>query len=109
MDKSAQEHIHSAAEFFFFVLGFFYAIGFLLQKNNILVVEFDYFVTLSDNAFLLSALLYFFLSMLLKSENKFILNRMDASETKDFFWEESFFMLIGVLIFTSYFAIDLLG
>jgi hypothetical protein len=109
MNKNIQEHIHSASEFFFFCIGFLYTIGFLLQKNNILVVEFEYFVALSDNAFLLSALLYFFLSMLLKSENTFLLNRIDDNETKDFFWEESFYMLLGVVIFTSYFAIDLLG
>jgi len=109
INKSIQEHIHSAAEFFFFLLGFLYALGFLLQKNNIWVIEFEYFVALSDNAFLLSALVYFFLSMLLKSENIFLLNRIDESETKDFFWEESIFLFLGVIIFTTYFVIDLMG
>lgn len=109
MDKNLQEHIHSAAEFFFFLIGFLYAMGFLLQNNNIGVVEFDYFMALSDNAFLFSALCYFFLSMLLKSEDTFLLNRLDDSETKDFFWIEILYMSLGVLIFISYFAIDLLG
>ncbi len=107
MDKNIQEYIHSAAEFFFFFLGFSYAIGYLLKTNNVLVVEYEYFVALSDNAFVFSALCYFFLSMIIKSEKNFFTNRLDDNEVKDFFPQKALFSVIGVIIFLAYFILDL--
>ncbi len=107
MQKNFQEHVHSIAEFFFFFIGICYAIGYLFSENGLFVVLYEYFLALADIPFLFSALLYFFLSMRLKSENIFLKNRLDERETKDFFWQESIFLFLGILIFSIYFLVDI--
>lgn len=109
MNSDAKEHIHSAAEFFFFLIGFGYVFGYLLQSNELFVIEYEYFLAFADIPFLFSALVYFFLSLLLRAEKDFLLNRFSPSETKDFFWHESISLIVGILIFSGYFVVDLLG
>ena len=113
MNKTITQQIQFTAEFFFFLIGILYSIGYLLNSNRIFSIEYEYFLAFADLPFLFSATIYFFLSLVLKSQNKHFLkyqnSKPENTPKKDFFWQYFLAIFSGSVIFFSYLVIDILA
>jgi hypothetical protein len=108
MQNTLSQSFHSIAAFFFFFIGMLYAIGYLLSSNGIFVIEFEYFLALADTPFVFTSLVYFFLSLFLRSQKHQDEINPDQKTKKDSFWPALIFIFLGSLLFFSYISVDFL-